>query len=579
MLKPINFFLILILLVISNCGQIRPAVEKPQVVKEEKEAEQIYLSALKAYNERNFQKSAKYSEQLLKQFPEAKRTGDAQYLLAGSYYALKQYPQAIAEAEKLIQKFPQSVYLDEGWTILGNVYYQNKEYEKSVSAYLNALKQSKNEERKSKLKQSLKKLIEDKLGLKELQTLKGNFPKSEVEEEILFNLGKKEFLAKHFKEAGETLNEFLAYYPQSGYVPEAKKILTSKELEKLLTTSARKIGLIAPLSEKYAMYGQAVKEGVEIALEEYKAKGEELSLESIDTEGDPIKALKATQKLIEEEKVLAIVGDVVSMPTIAAAGVANSLGTPLISPTASEERISSIGPYIFQLQKNDEVEAEKIAEYAVKKLSISIFAILYSKDSAGEAMKKAFEEKATKLGGKIVISESYEPGTTDFKTSILKIQEKEPLALFVPCSPEEIAMIAPQLVLHKLKVQILGPGSWHSEKTIQKGEEYIEGVIFAAPLPNKIEKPEIQNFIDNYKKKFKKEPSRMAAQGYDAMKILLQVMERGVDSRDKLKERLSKIKVFSGISGNLYLSKEKTSGEESNFAIFTIKNKQIVEIE
>ena len=215
---------------------------------------------------------------------------------------------------------------------------------------------------------------------------------------------------------------------------------------------------------------------MELAFEEYNQKvSEKFKIVSADSKGDAIDAVKQARRLADSSMVMGLIGEVLSGATIAAAGVADVLGVPLLSPTATDDRISTIGPNIFQLNPSLSWQGPAVAQYAVKARGFKTLAMLYPDEGAWESVALAFAKEASKLGAKMVYSQSYTPGTTDFKAQIDQLRLVKVDALFLPASPSDIVMIAPQLAYNQVKLQLLGPESWGDPKVAAQGDVYVEG--------------------------------------------------------------------------------------------------------
>jgi branched-chain amino acid transport system substrate-binding protein len=262
---------------------------------------------------------------------------------------------------------------------------------------------------------------------------------------------------------------------------------------------------------------------------------------------------------------------------VAAAGVANALGVPIVSPTASEERIATIGPYVFQLTQSISWQGAAAADYAINKLNFKALAVLHPRETAWENVAAAFSQEAAKQGAPVALTVSYEPGTTDFKDIIEKLKQARIQALFIPAPPSDIVMIAPQLVYNLMKVQLLGTDAWGDPKILLQGDVYVEGAIFAAAAPSTGQAQAASAFEDKFKKKYGKAPSKLAAQAYDGARIMLQALAKGPADREDLRIELQKVEISSaGVSGPIAMGKTNARPKAK---FMTIRNKQVVELE
>ncbi len=313
-----------------------------------------------------------------------------------------------------------------------------------------------------------------------------------------------------------------------------------------------KIGTIGPLTGDYATYGENVRKGVEIAVEEVNAAGgidgKQIKLISEDTKGSPDDAAKAATKLIDVDKVTAIIGAVLSGETKTAAPFANDAKVTMISPSSTATGIPDIGPYIFRNCLSDDVQGAQLAEYAIKELGAKKIAIFYAKNDYGEALKNAVEAKAAELAT-VVAVESYNDGEQDFNAVLTSIKAKQPDTLYIAGYYTEAAKIAQQASDQGLKVQILGADGFFSAKLTELGGTAVEGAIFTASFYPADPDAAVQTFVNAYKAKFNEDADMFSAQGYDAMKLVLEAIKAGGSDAEAIRNAMAAIKDFPGITG------------------------------
>lgn len=314
-----------------------------------------------------------------------------------------------------------------------------------------------------------------------------------------------------------------------------------------------KIGNLGPLTGNTATYGLSTKQGVEIAVDEFNQNGgidgKQIKLVAEDTRGDQTEAANGVSKLIDQDKVVAIVGGVLSMETSTAAPIGNDAKVVMISSSSTATGIPDIGDYIFRNCLSDEVQAIQLAEYAVSELGLKKFAIMYSNNDYGLSIKDAFEKKAKELA-EVVGIETYNDGESDFRAQLTKLKNVNPDAIYVAGYYTEAAKIAQQAKDQGLDVKILGADGFYSPKLVELGGEAVEGAIFTAGFFTDDPSDSVQNFVKAYTEKFNSEPDMFAAQAYDAAKILLTALKntKGVGG-EVLQAEMLKTKDFPGITG------------------------------
>lgn len=335
----------------------------------------------------------------------------------------------------------------------------------------------------------------------------------------------------------------------SGSKPAAEKEGASGGSE----AAVIKIGTVGPLSGNAATYGQSTKHGVEIAVDEVNKaggiSGTQVELVPEDSRGDQTEAANATRKLVEQDKVVAIVGAVLSSETLSGGPIANDAKVPMISSSSTAPGIPDIGPYIFRNCISDNVQAAQLAEYAVQELKVKRFAVMFTNNDYGMALRDGFTAKAKELG-EVVAVEAYTDGDANFSAQLTKIKAQNPDALYIGGYYTEAAKIAQQAKEMGLKVQLLGADGFYSSKLTELGGDAVEGAVFTAGFYSGDTSPAVQNFVAAYKAKFNEEPDMFAAQAYDAAKIVLEAIKKaGSTDTTKIQAALAATQDFPGITG------------------------------
>jgi len=325
---------------------------------------------------------------------------------------------------------------------------------------------------------------------------------------------------------------------------------SSSDSEAAPTDGKVKIGTFGPLTGNVASYGISTKNGVEIAVDEFNAKGGlQVELISEDTRGDQTEAANSVTKLIDQDNVVAIVGGVISSETMTGGPIANEAKVVMISSSSTAAGVPEIGDYIFRNCLSDEVQAVQLAEYAVNEMGLKNFAVLYTNNDYGLSLKNAFEAKAKEIAN-VVDIETYNDGESDFRAQLTKIKGFNPDALYIAGYYTEAAKIAQQARDQGLNAQILGADGFFSPKLIELGGNSVEGSVFTAGFFPDDPAEKVQKFVSEYKEKFDAEPDMFAAQAYDAASILLTALEKTNGAGgEALLNAMKETKDFPGITG------------------------------
>jgi ABC-type branched-subunit amino acid transport system substrate-binding protein len=244
-----------------------------------------------------------------------------------------------------------------------------------------------------------------------------------------------------------------------------------------------RIGVLCPLEGRYSTLGESFLRGASIALKEARTKGMgNVELVVGDTRGAPLTCRAVAERLVAEERVDALLGEVLSSSTIAAAQVAELSRVVLLSPVATEEGIDDIGKWVFQTSVGAEVEIAALARMACGRLGLRRIAYLSSDDPASRRNAALFADEVERAGARLVDAAFYPPGSTDFTEILRRIADAAPEALFIGSEIEDLILILPQLSYHEFGVQLLGTSAWDSRRLIRMAGKDLEGAIFPADV-------------------------------------------------------------------------------------------------
>jgi branched-chain amino acid transport system substrate-binding protein len=293
------------------------------------------------------------------------------------------------------------------------------------------------------------------------------------------------------------------------------------------------IGEYGSLTGNDATFGQSTKAGVEVALNELaqqpgQGKIGGLAVRAVveDDQGKSDEAATVVQKLINQDQVVAVIGEVASSRSIAAAPICQQAGVPMISPSSTNPKVTQIGDFIFRMCFLDDFQGQTMARFAIdlKKTKVAILKDVKSDYSVG--LSQYFTEAFTKLGGTIVVEQAYAAGDQDFSAQLTAIKAKHPDAIFIPGYYTEVGLIARKARELGITVPLLGGDGWESEKLIEIGGEAMNGAYYSNHWALDSPDPHLQEFLKTYRTTFKSDPDAIAGLAYDAAKVLFASMEK-----------------------------------------------------
>lgn len=323
------------------------------------------------------------------------------------------------------------------------------------------------------------------------------------------------------------------------------------------------IGEVGSLTGSEAAFGISTRNGIELALEEVNAaggvKGKKVDVRVYDDMSKPEEAASAATRLITQDHVLAILGEVASSNSLAMAPKAQEAKVPMISPSSTNEKVTEVGDYIFRTCFIDPFQGSVMAKYAKDELKFTKVAILTDTKSAySDGLTQVFKKRFAELGGTIVAVEAYGKGDTDFRAQLTNLKKVKPEGVYVPGYYQDVALIAEQAKELGLKTTMMGGDGWDSAKLFELGGAAVEGAYvsnhYAADDPS----PKVQDFIKKYSAKYGSVPDSLAALGYDSANMLVEAMKRADDvSGPKLRDAIAQTKDFQGVAGTITLDDKR----------------------
>jgi branched-chain amino acid transport system substrate-binding protein len=291
------------------------------------------------------------------------------------------------------------------------------------------------------------------------------------------------------------------------------------------------LGEFGSLTGVTATFGKSTQRGIEMALEELnQAGGVEGRLFRIVVEDDqskPEEAATAVKKLINQDKVLMVLGEVASSRTLAGAPICQEAKVPLITPASTNPKVTQIGDYVFRVCFIDPFQGEVMAKFAYNTLKVSKAAILKDiKNDYSVGLAQFFTETFTNLGGQVITEESYAEGDIEFRAQLTAIKAKNPEVIFIPGYYTEIGLIARQARDLGINVPLIGGDGWDSPRLVEIGGKALENTYYSNHYTAEDPRPQIQKFISNYKTRYNETPDAMAPLGYDAAQIAFDAIRR-----------------------------------------------------
>lgn len=325
------------------------------------------------------------------------------------------------------------------------------------------------------------------------------------------------------------------------------------------------VGYYGDLSGNTSSFGQSTKNGVEMAVDEINKaggiNGRQVQIIVEDDQGEPNKAATVVSKLVNQDRVHAILGEVASSNSLAAAPKAQEGKVPMISPSSTNPAVTQVGDYIFRVCFIDPFQGEVMAKFAANNLKAKRAAILYDFNSDySRGLFQFFTRSFKQLGGEIVSEQSYTQRDRDFSGQLTAIRAANPDVIYVPGYYGEVGVIANQTKQLGIKAPLLGGDGWDSPRLWELGGASLNGNYISNHYSVDDPSPAIQKFVADYKARFNILPDALAALGYDSMKVLADAIKRsGGTESAKLRDAIAQTKNFAGVTGSITIDADRNA--------------------
>jgi branched-chain amino acid transport system substrate-binding protein len=339
-----------------------------------------------------------------------------------------------------------------------------------------------------------------------------------------------------------------------------------------------KVGEYASLTGKEAGFGQSSHDGTALAVDDLNAAGGVLGKKiQLITEDDQSQAGQPSidvRKLITDDGVVAVLGEVASSRSLEAAPICQQYQIPMISPSSTNPKVTKVGDYIFRVCFLDSFQGKVLAEFGMKSLKLKSVAVLTDVTSDySMGLAKFFKDSFTATGGKIIADEKYNGGDKDFSAQLTTIKAANPDGIFIPGYYTEVGLIAIQARQLGLNIPLFGGDGWEGAPLISIGGAALEGTYFSTHFTPTDTSPVVQDFAKKYQDRYHGTPDAMAALGYDSLMILADAMKRaGTTAGPAVRDALAATKDFPGITGHITIDKDRNASKPA--VIVEVKNGQ-----
>lgn len=326
------------------------------------------------------------------------------------------------------------------------------------------------------------------------------------------------------------------------------------------------IGEYGSMTGPTATFGQSTHMGIMLAVDSINGQGgvlgKKLRVISEDDQGKPEEAITVVTKLINKDRVSAILGEIASSNSLAAAPICQRARIPMVSPGSTNPKVTEVGDFIFRTCFIDPFQGTVMAKFTINNLKLNQVAILRDiKSDYSVGLADFFTQSFKAMGGTILADESYSAGDKDFNAQLTSLKAKNPQAIFVPGYYTEVGLIARQARKLGITVPLLGGDGWDSEKLWEIGGEALNGSFYSNHYSVDDTSAAVRGFVEKFKARYSnKIPDAMAALGFDAAMILADAIQRaGNANPDSIRMALAATQGFAGVTGTTSLDASRNA--------------------
>ncbi len=343
------------------------------------------------------------------------------------------------------------------------------------------------------------------------------------------------------------------------------------------TTGPIVVGMYGSLTGDGASFGQSSREGTELAVDEVNTAGGLLGGRRIqllveDDQSRPDEATNAVTKLITQDRVVAVLGEVASRRSLAAAPVAQRYQIPMITPSSTNERVTEVGDYIFRVCFIDPFQGEVLAKFAYNDLKARRVAILKdTREDYSVGLTDSITRHFTAMGGNVLDPVSYTGGDADFRAILTQVRSQKPDVIFATGYYPDAAIIVRQARELGLAMPILGGDGWVGD-ALKNGREALNNTFISNHYSGDNPAPVVQNFVKAYRARFGRDPDSIAALAYDSVKVLADAITRAASTEgQKVRDALATANV-PGVTGQLRMNAQRNVDKPAVIQEVTFSN-------
>ena len=531
----------------------------------ELEISKQFDSALNQFNSQDYDKAIESFNKIITDYDYNSKTTVSEFFKAKILLQLKQLEEFKTVADGFLEKYPDSRYIEEIRLMLAKYYIEVANYYNAFRETLLIIERTNSSSYANKARETGEGIAAKYLNDTQLQRLYSSFTSKKVKSFILLQIGKYFIRNGDSLGAKGTLSDLMNTYPESVEYDEAKKLYNYSYDTKPASTV---IGVMLPLeTDSFGEYtskpAAEILEGIKFAVNEFnQQKSEKVGLLIRDTKQEPDEIKKIREEFTSHSSLIAILGPIFSNEVRIALKEFDDYDIPIISPTATDDDLTSLSRNFFQANPSFSNRGKVMAQYIFYVENKRTVSVLNSINGYSPLLAANFSEEFERLGGKVLRKESFRDSTTDFSAPLSNIYSDSltTQGIYIPISDNSVTpYIFSELIKFYTKIPMYGNQDWFTAKGFETAPEISNNLIFTSDYFVDYNSEDYFNFNDQFNSITGKDVNRNALYGYDAAKFLLTALRNSESGRENLRAKMISGMISSGIHNNISFDEKRVN--------------------
>lgn len=341
-----------------------------------------------------------------------------------------------------------------------------------------------------------------------------------------------------------------------------------------------KFGAVLPLTGEASVYGEPIRKGVELAIEQLQMRSDypyELELVVVDSESDPEKGKQLLADLYAQDS-LAVIGGVTTAEALAMVAVADENDRVLMSPSASTPELTGISKNFYRVFPSDAREGATMGNFATQKMHAERVVILAKQSKYSKGIQEVFQKEFERHGGTVLDTIEFPSLSSDLSGAIERVMTLQPDAVYLAAYAEDLAQMIGYLRDQGYKETIFTTSAFAAPEIITRVGRPAEGVFLTqAAFDPDSEEPETKAFVEAYRAKYQSEPNLYAVHGYDATLVLAEALRRSGKEPSHFWSAVRSLRDFTGAAGTIQFDER---GDVQKFPrVYVVHNGELMDYE